>query len=94
MKSNPLNMSELDWNSSITKLYPTKIPKSVEKLIASGINRLEDLLWIFPLKIQLIPKLAPISNAKIGYLFKGAANNLIYRPNMGRLEKTYRWTKV
>ncbi|RLA65242.1 MAG: DNA helicase RecG [Epsilonproteobacteria bacterium] len=45
----------MEWNSEITQLYKSKIPKTAQKLIDQGMEKLEDLLWIFPLKLQEIP---------------------------------------
>ncbi|TDJ08987.1 MAG: ATP-dependent DNA helicase RecG [Deltaproteobacteria bacterium] len=45
----------MEWNSPLTKLYKNKIPKTAQKLIDQGMDKLEDLLWIFPLRLQEIP---------------------------------------
>jgi ATP-dependent DNA helicase RecG len=64
-------------SSSIHELYKgKKLPASIEKLKQAGKLTIEDLLWIFPIKIYPAPKLSTINYAQEGQLFKGQAKIL------------------
>ena len=54
MKSRKFNTSSLNWGSEIEHLFSSKKAKTIEKLKAVNINRLYDLIWIFPLRVNSI----------------------------------------
>ena len=54
MKSRKSNTSNLNWGSDIEHLFTTKKAKSISKLQAVNINRLYDLIWIFPLRVNQV----------------------------------------
>jgi len=83
MKSNPSNLSKLTWSSNLTELYSSKPTKSAESLILAGYTSLEDLLWLFPIRIYPLPTLSSFSQAQEGAPFKGRGTilNSINRPN-------------
>ena len=56
MKSRKSNTSNLNWGSDIEHLFTTKKAKSISKLQAVNINRLYDLIWIFPLRVNQVSK--------------------------------------
>ncbi len=62
---------ELTWNSPLEHLYGKQVPKSCQAIIDAGLKTLDDLLWLFPLRIQKIPTVAPFSGAFEGMNFKG-----------------------
>jgi len=64
----------MEWNSPITDLYKNKVPKTAQKLIDSGMEKLEDLLWIFPLKLTEIPPENDFSNLRVDEPFTGLGN--------------------
>lgn len=77
----------MDWNSPLTTLYKkNKIPKSAQLLIDYGIERLYDLIWIFPLRVLTFPKVQSFKNAQIGLPFsgKGTIEKILKRPNFSR----------
>jgi ATP-dependent DNA helicase RecG len=59
MSLNQLSTNNSVWENSLTFLAPNpkKPSQSIEKLIASGVSTLNDLIWIFPLRIQAAPKI-------------------------------------
>ena len=74
---------ELHWGSALTRLTKGKPSKTIEKLLAAGYHQLQDLLWIFPLKTQIIAPVSPYHQAAEGDLFQGIGKVLNYqhRPN-------------
>jgi ATP-dependent DNA helicase RecG len=75
--------SNLNWNSSIKELFPTKkIPKSVEHLEAAGIKNLKDLIWTFPLKHYPVKENPDLNHCNEGDFIRINAyvNSLNIRP--------------
>lgn len=70
----------INWESSLCKLSTTK---SSEKLVKSGIETLNQLKWIFPLKIYETPKISPFSKIHLGTIFKGIGKKISFtsKPN-------------
>lgn len=84
MRSKRSNLSkDYNWNSPIDSLPGINGGKSLESLQTSGINTLEDLLWLIPLKIHKIPLIQDFSTAKEGEYFRGQGKviSLQSRPN-------------
>ncbi len=71
-----LNSSKLNLQSSLTSLNKGRSTKSIEKLIASGIQTIEDLFWIIPLSIKSLPKLNSFKFAQASHLFLGRGEAL------------------
>lgn len=89
MKWSLLSTSNLHWHSSLKQLYKSKPPKSIELLEKAGVHSLYDLLWIFPLRMQPAPDVAPFSQMedKKVFLGKGSLVNLNITPAFGRRGK-------
>ena len=86
MKSNLLNLStnsELNWNSPLIKLTGKAQTKTLEKLGEAGIHCLQDLLWIFPLRVVELPPLRSFDYIEEGRIFIGRAKvlNVQAKPN-------------
>lgn len=64
--SQPINLS-----SSIEQLFKSKSAKTLEALNQAGVQTIQDLLWVFPLRIEKIPALHNFSTVKIGEYFRG-----------------------
>lgn len=62
--------SSLSLKSSLKEL-PIRKSASIDNLIDGGIKNIEDLLWLFPLRIHKIPKLSSLEEAKLGEIFWG-----------------------
>ena len=71
MKSKVSSTSKLTWKSSLIELNKGRVTKTIESLYESGVKRLIDLAWIFPLKLQEIPKRQSYTLAQDGELFLG-----------------------
>lgn len=71
MKSNLSTSSKISWESPLSALFKGKSLKTLEKLEAIGVKSLRDLLWIFPLRIQILPVTAPFNTLREGELFRG-----------------------
>ena len=64
----------MNWNSNIRSLIKTKkVPDYINLLESAGVNTLNDLKWIFPLHLDLIPSVASFDNMEESKLFKGEA---------------------
>lgn len=90
MKSKASSTNKLSWHSSTLLLGPkNRASKSLQKLHDSGFNKLKDLLWIFPLRVQDAPKLVPFSQIQIDELFLGEGRvlSLNLAPAYGRQGK-------
>lgn len=75
MKSKRLNTSNLKWESSILELStnPKKPLKNILKLFEAGLESIQDLLWILPLRIQNLPTQSNFKNLEENQLFLGTA---------------------
>lgn len=73
MSSKKSNTNEIAWESPLERLSSKSGPsQSVLKLKNAGYNRVKDLLWILPLRLQDAPVLSPFSKMKEGALFLGS----------------------
>ncbi|MBT4791986.1 MAG: ATP-dependent DNA helicase RecG [Halobacteriovoraceae bacterium] len=80
----------MNWNSSILELAGKRKPaKSLSKLFESGITTLQDLLWIFPLRMQRAPSLTDFSKLKTNQIFLGQGEviSLKFTPAFGKKGK-------
>lgn len=66
-----MSSKEVNWNSPLTALISGRKSKTTDKLVAIGKKTLNDLLWIFPLRTQVLPKVQPFTQAHHDSLFKG-----------------------
>lgn len=72
MKSRTSNTSEIEWSSPLDLLVSSKKPSpTLEKIKDAGLLKLEDLLWILPLRINRMPTLQPFREAVIDQFFLG-----------------------
>lgn len=74
MKSNHSITSNLSWSSSLDELYPKGLTKTAQKVSDAGIKSLSDLLWTFPLRVQLLPIVRSFESVKESYIFRGRGN--------------------
>ncbi len=77
----------MDWNAPLTLLFKkNKTPKSAQLLIDYGIEKISDLIWIFPLKVLTFPKIESFKTAEVGKPFsgKGVIERVTKRPNFSR----------
>ena len=86
MKSNRLNSStknELTWSSPLVDLAGKAQSKTLEKLGEVGVHTLQDLLWIFPLRVIELPPLRSFDYIEEGRMFIGRAKilNVQAKPN-------------
>lgn len=87
MKSKTSSTNNLDWTSSTLNLAPKGTPsKSLQKLFDAGVEKLLDLLWIFPLRVLETPKVKPFNSMVIDELFLGNCKLMSLRlaPAYGR----------
>lgn len=90
MKSSTLSTSSIDWNSRIQDLAKGKKPSpTLEKLADAGINKIADLLWILPLRINKTPPPAAFRDAILNQFFRGSGKviHVEIRPAFGRRGK-------
>ncbi len=82
-KSKKLSTNNLDWNSPIEDLLGKRRVKTSEKLKTAGIQKLKDLLWIFPLRVLKVPGVQEFSQAHEGEYFRGRGTivQINSRPN-------------
>jgi ATP-dependent DNA helicase RecG len=83
MKLSPSSTSKLSWSSSVSSLFRGGKSKVADQLFAAGYKSLEDLLWIAPLKIHLVPPIKSFEYFKEGEVFRGAGEIISHqtRPN-------------
>lgn len=67
-----LNTNKSPWKIDLLTLAGNKKPsQSLLKLYEAGIKTIQDLVWIFPLRIQKAPTLSTFDQIKINELFLG-----------------------
>ena len=72
MKSRTSSTSEIQWSSPLDLLVSSKKPSpTLEKIKDAGLLKIEDLLWILPLRINRMPTLQPFREAKLNHYFMG-----------------------
>ncbi|MGZ3788346.1 MAG: ATP-dependent DNA helicase RecG [Bacteriovorax sp.] len=88
MKLNRLNSSTkkkspIEWSSSLEDFLGAKALKSIEKLNSVGIKEVQDLLWVFPLRVVELPPLRSFHFIEEGRIFIGRAKvlNIQAKPN-------------
>ena len=91
MKLNLLNSSNkktkskksIEWSSTLEDLLGVASLKSIEKLNAVGLNKAQDLLWVFPLRVLELPPLRSFDFVEEGRIFIGRAKvlNVQAKPN-------------
>lgn len=74
---------DLTWSSTLEDLLSKKSQKTTEKLNAYDIKTLNDLLWIFPLRVVELPEVQDFSKIQDGMIFigRGKIINIQARPN-------------
>lgn len=73
----------IEWSSSLEDLLGKASLKSIEKLSTVGINQIQDLLWVFPLRVVELPPLRSFDFIEEGRIFIGRAKvlNVQAKPN-------------
>lgn len=72
MKSRTSSTSEIQWSSPLDLLVSAKKPSpTLEKIKDAGLTKIEDLLWILPLRINRMPALQPFREAQLDHYFLG-----------------------
>lgn len=90
MKSKTSPTTEITWNSPLSALTQGRKPSpTIEKLSEAGINTIQELLWILPLRINRMPKLQPFREALMNQFFKGSGKviHCEIKPAFGRRGK-------
>lgn len=90
MRSNPSNTNSLSSSSKLEDLaLGKKPPANLLALQSAGVQTLEDLLWVLPLRALPLPKLRPFHELILNELFLGQGR-IIHReirPAFGRRTK-------
>lgn len=83
IKSSAKKQKTIEWSSTLDDLLGKASAKSIEKLNAAGVNKLQDLLWVFPLRVLELPPLRSFDFVEEGRIFIGRAKvlNIQARPN-------------
>jgi ATP-dependent DNA helicase RecG len=78
------NKKYIEWSSTLEDLLGSVSQKSIEKLNAVGLNKVQDLLWVFPLRVLELPPLRSFEFAEEGRIFIGRAKvlNVQAKPNL------------
>jgi ATP-dependent DNA helicase RecG len=73
----------IQWSSPLEDLLGKASHKSTEKLNAVGIKDVQDLLWVFPLRVLELPPLRSFDYVEEGRIFIGRAKvlNVQAKPN-------------
>jgi ATP-dependent DNA helicase RecG len=90
MKSSILSTANIGWDSSLLSLSQTKKPSAfLEKFHEAGFNKVSDLLWLLPLRIDQTPSLLPFRNAELNKYFRGSGKviHVEIKPAFGRRGK-------
>lgn len=79
-------MSENPWLKPLATLYSSRKPAFLGQLESIGIKTLEDILWLPPRKVSLIPPVQSFECIKVEEYFKGVAKvlNFSSKPNFYR----------
>lgn len=83
-KSSPKKSQKtIEWSSTLMDFMGKASLKSVEKLNAVGIQEVQDLLWVFPLRVLELPPLRSFDFVEEGRIFIGRAKvlNIQAKPN-------------
>jgi ATP-dependent DNA helicase RecG len=78
-----MDTTQINWNSSFNNLMSKRSIKVCNALNQSGLNTLDDLLWLLPLKVHKLPSIRSFDHLQEGCLFKGKAKMISVdsRPN-------------
>lgn len=73
----------IEWSSTLEDLLGKTSLKSIEKLNVVGIKKVQDLLWVFPLRVLELPPLRSFDFIEEGCIFIGRAKvlNIQAKPN-------------
>jgi ATP-dependent DNA helicase RecG len=73
MKSSRLSTTNLSWDSSLDTVVggSKRITPTIEKLNKAGIQTLNDLLWVLPLRLFKTPALSAFSSGQIEHYLRG-----------------------
>lgn len=83
MRLSPSSISKINWSSPVSALFRQGKSKIADQLINAGYSKLEDLLWITPLRVQVIPPIRSFIHFKEGDFFRGVGEVISHqtRPN-------------
>ena len=83
IKSNLKRSKNIEWSSTLEDLLGKSSLKSIQKLNSVGLNKLQDLLWVFPLRVIELPPLRSFDFIEEGRIFIGRAKilNVQAKPN-------------
>lgn len=83
MRSTVSNTNKLLWSSPLESLFTRGGSKTLTSLQQANIDKIEDLLWILPLKIHFIPDAHSFNKASIDQYFRGRGKivSIQSRPN-------------
>jgi ATP-dependent DNA helicase RecG len=87
MRSRTSNIADITWSSPLKALSGGRKPSpTMEKLSEVGIQTLQDLLWILPLRIYKMPPFRPFRDAILNDYFKGSGKviHCDIKPAFGR----------
>jgi ATP-dependent DNA helicase RecG len=90
MKSKTSSTPKIQWDSPLESLAGQKKPSpSLLKFSEAGIQRIQDLLWILPLRIHRMPSAQPFREALMDSFFKGSGKiiHTEIKPAFGRRGK-------
>lgn len=74
-----LNINSPEWNLPLTLLTKNKPSATIKSLNEVGLNTLYDLLWIVPLRVELLPEACAFSMATPDHYFQGEGEILSIR---------------
>ena len=82
-KTNSKKSKIIEWSTTLEDLLGKASLKSIEKLNLVGIKDVQDLLWIFPLRVLELPPLRSFEFVEEGRIFIGRAKvlNVQAKPN-------------
>lgn len=83
LNSSTKKTKKVEWSSTLDDFLGKTSLKSIEKLNAVGIKEVQDLLWIFPLRVLELPPLRSFEFITEGHIFIGRAKilNVQAKPN-------------
>lgn len=84
MRSSLSSTSEsLNWSSPVHRLFRGNKSKIADQLYSAGLTTLEDLLWILPLRVSVVPPIQSFLQMKEGDYFRGVGKIVSHqtRPN-------------
>lgn len=84
-KLNQSTSSKKEASTELSKLFGRKPPRFLSQLANAGIKKIEDLLWIFPYRFEVVPRLNSFAYASPGAKFIGIGKiyHVDKKPNRG-----------